>query len=60
MPKPYIFALTLLLSIILSSAFAESITLSTYYPAPYGIYSSLRLPLTPIWLQTVVLSASGR
>ena len=42
MPKPYIFALTALLSIISSSAFAESITLSTYYPAPYGIYKQFK------------------
>jgi hypothetical protein len=30
-------------SILLTNAFAEDITITTYYPAPYGVYKVLRL-----------------
>jgi hypothetical protein len=45
MKKPILFIIALVLSFILLGnlpLFAEQITLTTYYPAPYGVYRELR------------------
>jgi len=41
MRKIYIFSLVALACTIIGLAFAEQMTLSTYYPAPYGIYNDM-------------------
>lgn len=43
MRKFYIFGLIGLVLVIAGSALAEEVTLTTYYPAPYGVYKNLRL-----------------
>lgn len=53
MSKLYILGLIGLAVIVGGLAFAEELTLTTYYPAPYGVYNVLRLapqasaPATP-------------
>ncbi len=42
MRKLYIFGLIGLAVLILGIAWAEQITFSTYYPAPYGVYNEMR------------------
>ena len=41
MRKFYIFGLIGLAVVIIGLAFADQMTLSTYYPAPYGIYNDM-------------------
>lgn len=41
MRKPYIFGLVALVTVIVGSAFADEVTLSTYYPAPHGVYNNM-------------------
>lgn len=43
MRKLHIFGLIALAGLIIGLAWAEEITLSTYYPAPYGVYREMRL-----------------
>ena len=43
MRKLYIFGLVALAALIIGLAWAEQITLTTYYPAPYGVYKTMRL-----------------
>ena len=43
MRKLYIFGLVALASLIIGLAWAEQITLTTYYPAPFGVYGVMRL-----------------
>lgn len=42
MRKLYIFGLIGLAALIIGLAWAEQITLSTYYPAPYGVYKEFK------------------
>ena len=42
MRKLYIFGLIALAVVIIGLAWAEQITLSTYYPAPYGVYKTMQ------------------
>ena len=42
MRKLYIIGLIGLVGIVASVAFAEQITLTTYYPAPFGVYKQMR------------------
>ncbi|MBL7085228.1 MAG: hypothetical protein ISS43_03880 [Candidatus Omnitrophica bacterium] len=49
--KLYIFGLIVLAATIISLAWAEQITLTTYYPAPYGVYKTMKanvMHLNPI------------
>ncbi|MFC1699021.1 hypothetical protein ACFL1I_03545 [Candidatus Omnitrophota bacterium] len=41
MKKIYIIAISLLLTLVVIPAWAQNVTLSTYYPAPYGAYNQL-------------------
>jgi len=41
MRKIYIFGLVALACLIIGSAWADEMTLTTYYPAPYGVYNDL-------------------
>ena len=43
MRKLYIFGLIALACLIIGLAWAEQITLTTYYPAPYGVYKTLKV-----------------
>ena len=43
MRKLYIIGLIALAALIIGLAWAEQITLTTYYPAPYGVYKTMRL-----------------
>lgn len=43
MRKYYILGLIALVCIIIGFAWAEQTTLTTYYPAPYGVYRQIRL-----------------
>ncbi|MDP8259133.1 MAG: hypothetical protein P9L90_06935 [Candidatus Aadella gelida] len=42
MRKLYIFGLIGLAGIVAAAAFAEDITITTYYPAPFGVYNEMR------------------
>ena len=38
----YLFGLIVLAAVLIGHAWAEQITLTTYYPAPYGVYKELK------------------
>ena len=41
--KKYVFILFVVIGFISFFSFAEDITITTYYPAPYGVYKSVKL-----------------
>jgi len=43
MRKPHLIALIAILALIASFTYAEQITFSTYYPAPYGVYNNFEV-----------------
>ena len=43
MRKLYIFGLIGLVALIIGLAFADQMTFTTYYPAPYGVYNNMRV-----------------
>lgn len=61
MPKANIFSLSISILILLSSmaiAVEETLTIATYYPAPYGVYNEMRANKVVIGEPNAVLTPS--